>query len=143
MEFYVPFVLKEGRFLIAPQEPGEAAPEGKYLPLTLSPNGILEYRHPLYGNTIRLYEVPDDMKLIAAYSSSGQLSQLSYEKDRDGLQQIIYFANPHQFSLLFTDVERVRLPAKIQRDTREIARLFISYFYDGEAADFSVKLASP
>jgi len=141
MEYYVPLELEQGRFVIAPQEPGEAAPEGEFLRLERNESSILEYRHPKYGNEIRLYSVPDDVKIVAAYGESGKLIQVSYPVGDDDLQKLIYVTHPDFSS--FEIVTGIKLPRRILQEKGEVSRLFFEYFYDGESADFAVLLGTP
>lgn len=141
MEFYIPFELEEGRFVIAPQEPDEAAPEGSFLRMEITKDRVLEYIHPEYGNRIRVYHVPEDVQIVAAYNSSGRLTQVSYPEGEDALHKPVYYARPNLLS--FISVTDIKMPRRILQEKGEVSRLFFDYFYDGDAVDFAVTLGTP
>lgn len=140
MEYYIPYELEPGRFVMEPENENAEASSEEYLHLSLGDSSILTYRHPVYGDEIRIYSVPEDVKIVAAYNEKGQLSQVSYPYSGD-LQKLIYAANPLFMS--FISITDIRLPKRILQEQGEVSRLFYEYFYDGDAVDFAVKLGTP
>lgn len=136
MEYYIPFAHQPGRYAVRPMD---TEPAGNYFHITLTYFQALEYRHPRYGNAVRVYNAPEELTVIAAYGKDGQLTAVTF---RDGEQEtLVYTANPDIDAFIAGEVRA--LADRILEKPGETARLFFECFYDGESADFAVKPVSP
>lgn len=141
MDYFVPFQLEEGRFVIDAEEGDTNASGEGYLHIARTDYDFLEYRHPKYGNEIRVYHAPENLTMIAAYRADGTLSQVSFTVGDSALTTLVYTDRPNLMS--FISVTDIKLPKRILQETGEVSRLFYEYFYDGDAVDFAVLLGTP
>lgn len=133
---------------------------GKYLGTELPDDGeclviehdkydIMTYLLPVYGSAVRRYSVPResaDRTLTAVYGRDGVLKHVDVIcKD---VRRLIYinFADDEEAKETiwkFCSFEGEQLCRRISQYGGKVSRLFTEFFYDGEAVDFAVKIASP
>ncbi|MBR0484984.1 MAG: hypothetical protein IJJ69_09440 [Oscillospiraceae bacterium] len=119
--------------------------------LVLYPDGgkTFRYTDPVYQNEIRVCSIPEEdaeQKLTAGYSDSGILE---YVEVADGNRtRPIYIRFPDDESAReiiyqFSKYEAQEIADKIMSLHQKFSRIFIEYFFDGQAVDIAVRTGSP
>ena len=141
MDYFVPLTLEEGQYMIEPEEGDPNASGEGYLHIARTEYSFLEYRHPEFGDAIRVYEAPEDLTMIAAYGKDGALSQVSFKVSGSELPRLVYLKKP--FWMGFISLTEFKMRRQILRETGEVSRLFFDSFYDGDAVDFYALAGTP
>lgn len=143
-EYYIPLNHSSGKYKLAD------LPSNDENGLTLSHNkyDILSYSVPKHGTEVRLYSITEQMildTLSASYDKDGQLEYI--EITCGDMVKLVYirFADEETAKETiwnFANYHADKIADEIINRKQKLARLFIEYFYDGEAVDFSVKPAT-
>lgn len=108
---------------------------------------ILSYDEPKYKSEVKLYSVPKELmpKAIAAYyNGSGALERIeiaSADKIRLLYIRLVDTSSSETCIKEFIKKQSDKLSEEILK-RRNIARLFVDYYYDGENADLAVETAT-
>ena len=134
-EYRIPLRYRFGEFR-ASQLPHD----GETICFRTTSYDFLEYTHPEFGREIRVYHVPADAELLAMYQEDGTLLWISFfEGDR---RRYAYFADLPFDGLIDDDIIRMRLAAMQLVGDVPVSRLFFESFFDGEGADFALKIGT-
>lgn len=143
VEYCIPLEHKSGEYRL--NELQNAT--GNLLILKLATSGILSYQVPESDTEIRLYDITGQMikeGLVASYEE-GHLKRVDLKQDDRELFVYIYLEddNAAKEALLdFAGKNAEMISNEIIKCREEVARLFIEYFYDGQAFDFAAKIAT-
>ena len=116
--------------------------------LFLERTGVLTYFVPENETEIRLYNISENMiknHLFATYGDNGKLKEMKIIQDDIEKLVFIYFSDHDKIKdiiLNFSHCNADMISQKILRFNKKIARLFIEYFYDGEAVDIAAKIGT-
>lgn len=107
----------------------------------------MDYEVPIYGNEARIYTVPRRLMpgaLTARYGRDGALDAVRF--DDNGCLRLFYIrykniAASERGVLKFVRERADMIAKEIKGQKRTLARLFVEYFYDGEAVDIAAKPA--
>lgn len=98
---------------------------------------MFRYIVPKYDREVHMYEVSGNYDFMATYDSDGVIKHIELKREkRTELVYINFKDNEHakeniwQYSCFWGD----RISKEILERQEKIARIFIGYFYDGEAA---------
>ena len=134
MNIQIPLRYQFGEF------PASQLPQdGEAICFRSTPYDFLEYTHPEFGREIRVYHVPEDAELLAMYQEDGALLWISFF---DGDRRYAYFADCQFDGFIDDAVIRMRLAALQIAGETPVSRLFFESFFDGESADFAVKIGT-
>ncbi|MDE6781842.1 MAG: hypothetical protein K2J40_10340 [Ruminococcus sp.] len=140
--FSIPLKYKEGTFR------AEKIKDFSGETINLEYIGCEIFRYILSGHyeEVRIYGVPENPVFTAAYDSDGVIKHI--ELQRNNRTELMYINFPDretakeniwQYSCFWGDW----ISEKILERKEKIARIFIGYFYDGEAADQYVNVYTP
>lgn len=105
---------------------------------------ILSYDEPRYGSEVRLYSIPRESltnALTALYDGNGELERIEITCGNETrLVYIRYIDTEYSKSSVmeFIKAQADKISDEILK-RKNISRLFIEYFYDGEAVDLTAK----
>lgn len=109
---------------------------------------LITYNAPMYGSEVRIYTVPRELMpnaLSAVYGSDGALGRVEFsEGERKRLFYIRYknIAASESSVLKFVGEQADMISKEIIGKKQILSRLFVEYFYDGEAVDIAAKTAT-
>ncbi len=109
---------------------------------------MITYNAPMYGSEVRIYTVPRELMpnaLSAVYGSDGVLGKVEFsEGERKRLFYIRYknIAASESGVLKFIKEQADIISKEIIGKKQTLSRLFIEYFYDGEAVDIAAETAT-
>jgi len=143
-KYYVPLSHSAGKYKLADLP----ANDKDVLELSHNQYGILSYSVPKHGTEVRLYSITEQMiteTVSAAYDKNGQLEYI--EITCGDMVKLVYirFADDEAAKGMvwdFANYHADKIADAIISRKQKLARLFIEYFYDGEAVDFSAKPAT-
>ncbi len=140
--YNIPLNYKEGTY--RPEEITDFS--GEVINIEYVGCDVFRYILPESDEEVSIYQVPENPVFTATYDSDGVIKHI--ELHRDDVTELVYINfkdNEHakesiyQFSCFWGD----RLSEKILEHKEKIARLFTVRFFDGQAVDFSVAIATP
>lgn len=109
---------------------------------------MITYDAPMYGSEVRIYTVPRELMpnaLSAVYGSDGVLGKVEFsEGERKRLFYIRYknITASERGVLKFVKEQADMISKEIIGKKQILSRLFVEYFYDGEAVDIAAKTAT-
>lgn len=109
---------------------------------------MVTYNAPMYGSEVRIYTVPRELMpnaLSAVYGNDGILGKVEFsEGERKRLFYIRYknIAASERGVLKFIKEQADMISKEIIGKKQTLSRLFIEYFYDGEAVDIAAETAT-
>lgn len=109
---------------------------------------MITYNAPMYGSEVRIYTVPRKLMpnaLSAVYGNDGILGKVEFsEGERKRLFYIRYknIAASERGVLKFIKEQADMISKEIIGKKQTLSRLFIEYFYDGEAVDIAAETAT-
>ena len=140
--YKVPLKYKEGTYKI--EEIADLS--GEVIDIEYIGCDIFRYIVPKYDREVRIYGVKENHVFAATYDSDSIIKHIELKREkRTELVYINFKDNEHtkeniwQYSCFWGD----RISEKILERRQKIARIFIGYFYDGEAAGFYVNAYTP
>ncbi len=143
--YQVPLKYKEGTYKI--EEIADFS--GEVIDIECGSCGELyRYTVPKYDREVIIYQkyLDDNPSLTVTYDSDDVIKHIELHRDNRTELVYIYFKdnehakeNIYQFSCFWGD----RISETILERKEKIARIFIGYFYDGEAADVYVEAYTP
>lgn len=109
---------------------------------------MIDYSVPMYGTEARIYTVPRELMptaLTALYDKNGDLDKVQF--DDNGRTRLFYIrfrniSKSERGVLKFVKEQADRISKEIIGKKQTLARLFVEYFYDGEAVDIAVETAT-
>lgn len=135
MDFQIPLRYQFGEFLAS-----QLPQDGETICFRSTPHDFFEYTHPKFGREIRVYHVPEDAELLAMYQEDGTLLWISFfDSDR---RRYAYFADCPFDGFIDDEAFRMRFAAMQLVGDAPVSRLFFESFFDGEAADFALKIGT-
>lgn len=142
--YRIPLRYHAGKYLAA-----ELPDEGECLVIEHDRYDIMTYLLPIYGTEVRRYSVSGDAAektLTAVYDKYGELMHVDVLCGNVRRLIYIHFAGDEvakETIWEFCSFQGEELCRQISQYGGKVARLFTEFFYDGEAVDFAVKIASP
>lgn len=142
--YRIPLRHHAGKYLAA-----ELDAEGECLVIEHDKYDIMTYLLPVYGTEVRRYSVPKEAAektLTAVYGKDGELMHVDVLCGDFRRLIYIHFADNEaakETIWQFCCYQSEELCRRIGQYGGKVARLFTEHFYDGEAVDFAVKIASP
>lgn len=140
--YNIPLNYKEG--IYKPEEMENFT--GEVIDIEYIGSDMFRYIVPKYDREVRIYSVPDNPVFTATYDSDGIIKHVEmYRDNRKELVYINFKDNEHakeniwQFSCYWGD----KISEEILERKEKVARLFIDYFYDGDAVNFLVNAYTP
>ncbi len=140
--YKVPLKHKEGTYKI--EEIGNFS--GEFIDIEYIGCDIFRYIVPKYDKEVRIYGVKENHVFTATYDGDGIIKHIELKREkRTELVYINFKDNEHakeniwQYSCFWGD----RISEKILEYKGKVSRLFIEYFYDGDAVDFAAKIGTP
>ena len=142
--FYIPLKYNEGDYLAA-----ELPKQGECLVIEQTKFDYLIYLLPVYGTEVRRYSVKTEdaeKTMMVRYDKEGDIVHVDVKCGRR--RRLVYMNFPDDEAAKetvyrFCSFEGERLCRETAKYGGKVSRVFIEKFYDGEAADFAVKMASP
>lgn len=143
--YKIPLKLKAGEFKFGELE----NTDGECLELDYDNEyQMIDYSVPMYGGEARIYTVPREFMpnaLTAVYDKNGELDKVEFANNGRTRLFYIHFRNIEKSEsavLKFVKKEADRISKEIIGKKQTPARLFVEYFYDGEAVDIAAKTAT-
>lgn len=142
--YRIPLKHHAGKYLAA-----ELSAEGECLVIEHDKYDIMTYLLPVYGTEVRRYSVPveaAERTLTAVYGKDGILRHVDVLCGDFRRLIYIHFADNEEAKQTIWDFccyQSEELCRRIGQYSGKVGRLFTEFFYDGEAVDFAVKIASP
>lgn len=110
---------------------------------------MISYEVPEYSKEARMYSVKADeieASLTAEYNENGLLKKAEYICGEKTRLVYIRYADEAEARLRITEFAEKNADAiseKIISLNEKLARVFIEYFFDGEAVDFAARIGTP
>lgn len=143
--YKIPLKLKAGEFKFGELE----NTDGECLELDYDNEyQMIDYTVPIYGSEAHIYTVPRELMpnaLTAVYDKNGGLDRVEFDDNGRTRLFYIHFRNIEKSEsavLKFVKKEADRISKEIIGKKQTLARLFVEYFYDGEAVDIAAKTAT-
>lgn len=108
----------------------------------------MDYTVPMYGSEARIYTVPRELMpnaLTAAYDKNGDLEKVTLAEGERTRLIYIWFKNIAKSEsgvLKFIKEQADKIAKEIIGRKQTVARLFVGWFYDGEAVEIAVRTAT-
>lgn len=134
-EYRIPLEYTQGTYDAAALPQGEQS-----LTITRTDFGALDYRHPVTGTDIRVYNVPEDAALTAEYRKNGALTWVYFQEGT--CMRLVYMPPDNMTHLLYADIAAKAISTQILTVKEPVSRLFFTWFYDGDAVDIAVCCAT-
>lgn len=110
--------------------------------------GLLTYEAPIYENEVRVYSVPRELMpnaLTAVYDKNGELDNVKFDDNGHTRLFYVHFRNigkSESAVLKFIKEQADKIAKEIIGRKQTAARLFVGWFYDGEAVEIAVRTAT-
>lgn len=109
---------------------------------------MIDYTVPMYGNEAHIYTVPRELMpnaLTAFYDKNGELDKVEFSDN--GRVRLFYIRFKHigkseSGVLKFVKEQADKIAKEIIGRRQTVARLFVGWFYDGEAVEIAVRTAT-
>ena len=109
---------------------------------------MVTYNAPMYGSEVRIYTVPRELMpnaLSAVYGNDGILGKIEFSEGER--KRLFYIRFKHidaseRGVLKFVREQADMISKEIIGKKQTLSRLFIEYFYDGEAVDIAAETAT-
>lgn len=108
----------------------------------------IDYNVPIYGNEARIYTVPRQLMpnaLTAVYGDDGTLGRVEFSEGGRKRLFYIWYKNitaSERGVLKFVKEQADMISKEIIGKKQILSRLFVEYFYDGEAVDIAAETAT-
>ena len=109
---------------------------------------MITYDAPMYGSEVRIYTVPRELMpnaLSAVYGSDGVLGKVEFSEGERKRLFYIWYKNTvasERGVLKFVKEQADMISKEIIGKKQILSRLFVEYFYDGEAVDIAAETAT-
>lgn len=109
---------------------------------------MITYDAPMYGSEVRVYTVPRGLMpnaLSAVYGSDGVLGKVEFSEGERKRLFYIWYKNitaSERGVLKFVKEQADMISKEIIGKKQILSRLFVEYFYDGEAVDIAAETAT-
>ena len=109
---------------------------------------MITYDAPMYGSEVRIYTVPRELMpnaLSAVYGSDGVLGKVEFSEGERKRLFYIWYKNivaSERGVLKFVKEQADMISKEIIGKKQILSRLFVEYFYDGEAVDIAAETAT-
>ena len=143
-EYAIPLFFKEGKFGFNEL----AASDKNALSLYVDECSVLSYNVPKYGTQARLYDIDAQQILNNLYATYNDNGELQYAELIDNNDVILLYINLNDNDTAKQEISDFAIQSadiisdELRKCKNEAARLFIEYFYDGEAVDFAAKIGT-
>lgn len=143
-EYNIPLKFRAGQYNLTKLLSGSESA----ITFSLKAGGVCSYSVPYYGTEVRLYGITEQIirdALFATYDDNGQLKYIEIVSNDEVRLIYIHFLDNEcakEEILDFAAQSASIISNELIACKEKVARLFIEYFYDGEAVDFAAKIGT-
>lgn len=143
-EYNLPLFFREGKFSLNELPIADK----NALLLYVDECSVLSYNVPKYGTQARLHDITAQQILNNLYATYNDNGELQYAELIDNNDVILLYINLNDNDTAKQEISDFAIQSadiisdELRKCKNEAARLFIEYFYDGEAVDFAAKIGT-